>query len=402
MDSNGRYVAAPKGTPARKVARWRAQGTVRDLTGQTVSLQRVAATKVEAERKLTQALRERVAQVQGEELRPASSVAEAAQVWLRDAERAGKLTTSSLRVYRLAVDRHIVGTAASPGQLAALRLREVTPPRVERALQHVADSAGDGMAKTVRTVLRNVFAFAVYQAAMPGNPVPDARPVKATTARAERARDTDRAFTADELEHVLALAQTDPQAVNRDLGDLCLFLDGLGLRLGEALAVTWADLDLESDAPTARAGHQTVSRIPGEGLRITQHGATKYHARTLPLTGSLAAVLRARRERLEGLDNPHNVVFVNVRGGSLRDPSNTQHQLRDLLNAAGCPWASSHTFRRTVATRLRDAGHPERLVSDYLGHAKVSTTQDNYYARSSTVAREAASTMERPRLRVVS
>lgn len=398
IDAAGRYKTAPAGTPKRKIARWRAQGSVRDFTGRTSALQRFGATKTEAERNLREALEERLSAVEGEELKPTTTVADAAAAWLEDARSKGKLTQGSLRVYALAVSKHIKGTEGEPGKIAALKLREVTAPRVERALQAVADSAGDGMAKTTRTVLRNVFAFAVYQSAMSTNPVTDVRPVRATKSEDVKpgARDTQRAFTEVELALVLSLAESEPRAQARDLADLLYFLAGTGVRIGEALALKWADVSLDASPATIRIGGTTVHRSKGKGLAIVEHGSTKRHERVLPLSNSLANRLRVRRERIAMLDNPYGVVFLNALGGSLRDPSNVAHHVRDLLNAAGMPWATAHTFRRTVATRLHDAGLTDREVSNFVGHAKVSMAQDVYLDRRQPVTEIAAQVLDRP------
>src|SRR5690348_16283750 len=40
---------------------------------------------------------------------------------------------------------------------------------------------------------------------------------------------------------------------------------------------------------------------------------------------------------------------------------------------------TSHTFRRTVATLMDEAGLSARAAADQLGHAKVSMTQDHYF-----------------------
>jgi len=65
----------------------------------------------------------------------------------------------------------------------------------------------------------------------------------------------------------------------------------------------------------------------------------------------------------------------------LRDPSNTQADLRAALDRAGYPWVTSHTFRKTVASRLDDAGFSIRHIADQLGHARPSTTLDHYRGR---------------------
>ena len=42
---------------------------------------------------------------------------------------------------------------------------------------------------------------------------------------------------------------------------------------------------------------------------------------------------------------------------------------------------TSHTFRKTVASRLDDAGFSIRHIADQLGHARPSTTLDHYLGR---------------------
>jgi len=44
-------------------------------------------------------------------------------------------------------------------------------------------------------------------------------------------------------------------------------------------------------------------------------------------------------------------------------------------------WVTSHTFRKTVATRLDEAGFTARQVADQLGHANPSMTLDVYFGR---------------------
>jgi integrase len=61
---------------------------------------------------------------------------------------------------------------------------------------------------------------------------------------------------------------------------------------------------------------------------------------------------------------------------TLRDPDNTRARLRDVVRAT--PWESlhPHAFRHLVATQLDRAGLSAREIADYLGHERVSITQD--------------------------
>lgn len=55
----------------------------------------------------------------------------------------------------------------------------------------------------------------------------------------------------------------------------------------------------------------------------------------------------------------------------------------------GLEWVTSHSFRKTTATMLDDAGLSARQIADQLGHARPSMTQDVYMGRRSRNAQAA-------------
>jgi integrase len=59
------------------------------------------------------------------------------------------------------------------------------------------------------------------------------------------------------------------------------------------------------------------------------------------------------------------------------DPSNVRRIWRRVRDHAGIDGLVSHTLRKTVASFLDDAAVPTRKISDQLGHARVSMTQDH-------------------------
>ncbi|MCA1673369.1 MAG: hypothetical protein LC799_14615 [Actinobacteria bacterium] len=87
-----------------------------------------------------------------------------------------------------------------------------------------------------------------------------------------------------------------------------------------------------------------------------------------------------RRRRAEVVLNEWGVVFTSPTG-LLRDPSNTQVDLRDVFGRLGYPWVTSHVFRKTAATLLDEAGVTARKIADQLGQSQVSVTQDFYLGR---------------------
>jgi integrase len=154
----------------------------------------------------------------------------------------------------------------------------------------------------------------------------------------------------------------DPQARRRDLPDLVTLLAGTGLRIGEASALTWRQIDLAAGSLTVE---QTIVRVSGAGLTAKSTKAN---------TG--LRVLYVPTRRPTGLR-----AGLRRRAWWMARPLNTQADLRQAFDAAGYPWVTSHTFRKTVATLMDQAGLSSRATADQLGHANPSLTQDVYYGR---------------------
>lgn len=85
-------------------------------------------------------------------------------------------------------------------------------------------------------------------------------------------------------------------------------------------------------------------------------------------------------------------VFPDSHGG-WRDPSNTR---RDIRSARGeeFSWVTSHSYRKTAATLLDQAGLTARQIANVLGHSRISLTQDVYMARGLADG-QAAAAMDR-------
>ena len=128
------------------------------------------------------------------------------------------------------------------------------------------------------------------------------------------------------------------------------------------------------------------------GLFIQERPKSDAGRRTIALPPQTLDLLRRRVRTLPAVSDPL-VIFPSARG-LLRDPSNTSGDLRKALDRAGFPWATSHTFRKTVATRLDDAGLSARQIADHLGHSRPSLTQDVYLGRG-TASPEAAAALHR-------
>jgi len=219
LTDEGKYRAAKPGERVRATDRWRAQGSVRDDHGRLVVVSRYGKKKTEVEGALTAALAERRSALPESTIMPTMTLRQAAEAWRLDVTRHADLSESTRRLYFHALDRHVLGLS-DPANLADVELRNVKVSNLEPALRAVAKSSGLGMLKTTRTVYRAVLSLAVRHDAIPHNPVSDLGTLKVKPLVRETDRDTRRAFTRAERDRVIGLADTDPRAVARDLGDL--------------------------------------------------------------------------------------------------------------------------------------------------------------------------------------
>ncbi|MEU6155224.1 site-specific integrase [Actinosynnema sp. NPDC047251] len=350
---------------------WRATTYFRDYDGKTRPVERLGKTKAAAERNLKKALTER-AGPSGGALNADSRVKQAAELWFtafQAAADSGTRSPGSAETYRGILDRHVL-----PG-LGELLLREATVSRIDTFLGSVRDLVGVSTAKTARSVVSGVLGLAVRHGALDANPTRE-------TSRLEGGRKKGpRALTLEERTRWLALMDSDERAVRKDVPDLSRFMMATGVRIGEALAVYWDDVDLEAGTV---AVDFTVIRVKAAGL-VRKSTKTEAGERTLPLPSWAVKVLARRRA---ATDYPEGPVFPDALGG-LRDPSNTRRDLRDARGSDEFVWVTSHVFRKTAATILDEANLTARLIADQLGHSRPSMTQDVYLGRKAVDRRTA-------------
>ena len=142
------------------------------------------------------------------------------------------------------------------------------------------------------------------------------------------------------------------------------------------LALRWCDVDLLADPPTVTIIGTLIDhgRIAGKPLhrQDARKGDAPPHTVVLPRFGveSLTALVAE-----SGMEGP---VFAN-RGGGWMSLTNMRRALRAAL-PAHLSWVTPHSFRRTVATVVRDAMGAE-LAQQQLSHAKLATTEAHYLQR---------------------
>jgi integrase len=347
----------------------------RNGQGRRRRIEATADSKTAAHREAVHAFEQAMAAAGGVGYSKRTTFRDLAEEWFERFEQlvqAGRRSPASASLYRSTLDRHVLPV------IGGLRLTELTTSRIDAFLHQVLRDRGHATAKVCRSVVSGACGLAVRRDGLRSNPVRDVGDLE----RGDR--NGARALSPEECRRWLAILDADPYAVRKDLPDLARFLLGTGVRIGEAMGVTWDDVDLTKQIVQIR---RTVIRVKGAGL-VAKVTKSQAGLRTLRIPGWLVAVLAARRPKGGG----PVPVFPDGAGG-FRDRNNIERDFRQVREGTPFEWVVPHTYRKTVATFLDDEGLSARIVADQLGHARISMTQDVYMGRKA-VDRAAASALE--------
>lgn len=132
---------------------------------------------------------------------------------------------------------------------------------------------------------------------------------------------------------------------------LCLYQ---GLRLGEAIALTYEDIDFEKNKITVNKSIDTLGEL------------------TTPKTETSNRVIPLFKRTIDLLEQGgHGNLFTSPR----KVYQNSMAKICHRLNFQGI---SIHSLRHTFATRCAEAGIPAKVVQKWLGHSTVDMTLNVY------------------------
>ena len=300
----------------------------------------------------------------------------------------GAVSPQTLAGYQSALS-HIINP-----HLGGLRLIEARTGVVDEALTRV-DLSGR-TTRVARSVLAQMFAMAVRHDALTANPMREVR-------RAPRRRRAVQALTVEQARDLLELTRSHRDGVARDarglllggtrrtseLHDVVLVLLGTGMRIGEALALRWTDVDLDAEIPCVRVAATMVE--PRRDAATGQVFVAELHRQPMTKTGATRSIavphavvemLRRRRARTPARLE-HQPVFPHTGGGWLW-PNNVRTKLRGVVTGTPLAGVSPHTLRRTVGTLVAHGAGLD-AARDVLGHRDPSVTARHYVADTGRV-----------------
>ena len=211
----------------------------------------------------------------------------------------------------------------------------------------------------LRALIRQLWDYAMWLEAVPEQ----RNPMELVTIKGATARKKPRSLSEDDFRKFLAYLE-EPV---RTLALLCV---SFGLRISEALALKWSDVDW-------LGGNLSITK----GI-VRQHLAdvkTRESNRTMSIDGALLVVVKAWRQLTPFRDEGDWIFASPVKHG--KQPISytfVWEQFERASREAGIPHFGTHTMRHTYRSWLDACGTPLSVQQKLMRHADIRTTMNVY------------------------
>lgn len=179
-----------------------------------------------------------------------------------------------------------------------------------------------------------------------------------------------------EREQLLQLLDAFKQTFSTMIYTLFHLLAFSGMRKGEALALTWSDINFEDN-------EIRINKALSRGrdcqlyLKTTKNGVVRTISMDQQSMDLLATWKKEQAQKFNTKTTKKQLVFTN-RNNDFIQPVQTQKWLQQIFNKFDLPKITTHGLRHTHCSLLFEAGASIKEVQERLGHTDVKTTMDIY------------------------
>ncbi len=251
-----------------------------------------------------------------------------------------------------------------------------------------------GTLKIVHSCLRQAFEAAIESKAIREDPTK----IKLVDFNTEEEKEEKHALTQEEQAAFLGWARRSP--------DYCVYVPlfvvllGTGLRIGEALALTWSDVDLKNNIINVNKTLTYKVMEDGKADFRINPPKTKAGKRDVPIFSDVREVLlELKKERLikgmseSVIDGHKDFVFMNsnkrvymstninkviVKIVKWYNEEETENAKKENRVPMLLPHFSVHNFRHTFATFLCMNETNLKKIQKIMGHSSIQITMDVY------------------------
>lgn len=223
--------------------------------------------------------------------------------------------------------------------------------------------------KLLLNFIKRILDYAMQLGAIENNPAIQVRTPKLKARTSQKIK----YFDDDELKKFLKYLDTlDNTAENQRQVTLYKLLLSTGLRIGEAFALSWSDIDFKEGSVKV---HKTVVQ---QSRNIQDSPKTKDSNRTVFLDNETMMMLKVWRTKQNKGTILLSDCLIFPYKGKVSIYENERHSLVQHFKSAGVPNIGFHGFRHTHASLLMNNDVNPKEIQHRLGHADYGITMNTY------------------------
>lgn len=273
---------------------------------------------------------------------------------------------NSLRSYKSCYKNHISPKIGSR-KVQKIERREITKLQTE-----LSETLSINSVNYIISVLNIVLNDAVMDEVIVRNPASGIKTLKNEEPKANETY--HRALTEDEQKAFMQEMQEDYYY------EFVALLLCTGMRIGEAAALTWGDIDQKNNVIHV---NKTATYSENGSLIVGNTPKSEAGKRDIPMNDTIKGVLRQQRSKL-GKIYPmnNNNVFLSVYGCLITNNA-INRSISSALKRLECKGMyiehfTAHALRDTFATRFIEQGGQPQTLKTILGHSSLAMTMDLY------------------------
>lgn len=278
------------------------------------------------------------------------------------------------------------------------KLDKLTTPIIQQQVNKWADKANKGVKgayanyNLLHNVNSRILKYGVAMQLIQHNPATDVIVPRKKQKEQSKIKFLDR----QELKQFLGYLDTLDQSIYENLFDFVLytFLLATGVRISEALALEWSDIDLDN-------GYIDVNKTVAFSRMETNSTKSEAGNRKISIDKNTVLMLRLYKARQYQCFMEHGysskmAKYVFSNGFNIYpNRTNLQLVLTKHLKQAGLPRFTFHAFRHTHASLLLNAGISYKELQHRLGHSTLAMTMDIYSHLSKEKEKDAVNFFEK-------
>lgn len=149
---------------------------------------------------------------------------------------------------------------------------------------------------------------------------------------------------------------------------ICLYT---GIRLGELLALSWNDIDFNSNLLTINKTSYSA-KVDGKTQIIVDKPKTKKSNRVIPLPNQLVKLLKIIKKE------SNSKYVITTRNSGMVGNRSYQRTFKFILKKVNVQYRNFHSLRHTFATNAIELGMDVKTLAEILGHTNAMITLNRY------------------------